>query len=80
MPNLDIGLATTLLSALVVAATAYLRLFVANQLSTLKEEMSSKFSQRFVSREAIAGKQHIIDLRLSTLSDRVAKLESKGSS
>ena len=70
---MDIGAATAIITAVVAAATAYLRLFVANRLSVMREDLS----KQFISRELMDGKRELIDLHIETLNIRVAKLEER---
>lgn len=58
-----VGVILTAFTGLIIAATAYLRLFVANQLSALRDMME----QKFVSRE-------VFELRINHMEAQLAEI------
>ena len=63
-----VGTILTLISFVIVSATAYLRLFVLNQLSLLKDEIKEAVRNNYPTRE-------VFEIKFNELSVRIKSLE-----
>jgi len=68
---------TGLLTAIIAMATAYLRLFVSNQMAMLKEELGIKYITKELDDQLDTAESRRIDAELQSLDQRVQRLETK---
>ena len=62
-----VGVTVAIISTLIGLATAYLRLFVKNELSQLREELTRVIKDQYVSKEVYEARRDSIDRRLIKL-------------
>lgn len=70
---------TGLLTLIIGMATAYLRLFVSNQMSALKEELGVKYLSKELDDQLDSAERERVNAELEALNHRVSRLEGRKS-